>query len=300
MPIYRIKYIKEKVSDKEEKITSPDDVIKYVKDHGLFPREDSWREKCQIILIGPSGQAIGDFLISTGVESKCLIDGKLICKTALIAGAGKVIILHNHPMGKPHPTHYDIEETAKVKKMLDVLDITLLDHIILTDTEYYSFKEEVTKSIKTTAPQNNLQFIDLGLPSGKLWATQNVKDENGNEAYLTFDKAVEIYGKNLPSKEDWKELFDNCSCKWNKKEKGFYVTGPNGNSIFLPAAGFRGGGVKNVGTTGHYWSSSVNDEKSSVNDEKDAYNVHFYSSYLAPRNYSDRYFGFSVRLCKSK
>lgn len=293
MPTYRIKYIKEKVSDKEEKISSPDDVIKYVKDHGLFPNEDSWREKCQIILIGPSGQVIGDFHVSTGVETKCLIDGRLVCKTALIAGADKVIILHNHPMGKPRPTHYDIEETAKVKKMLDVLDITLLDHIILTDTEYYSFKEEVTKSIKTTALQNNLQFIDLGLPSGKLWATQNVKDENGNETYLTFDKAVEIYRKNLPSKEDWKELFDNCSCKWNKKEKGFDVTGPNGNSIFLPAAGFCGGCVKNVGTTGHYWSSSVN-------DEKDAYNVHFYSSYLDPQNNSNRYFGFSVRLCKNK
>lgn len=138
----------EKVSDKEEKIASPEDVIKYVKDHNLFPDEDSWREKCQIILIGPTGLAIGDFHVSTGVETKCLIDGRLICKTALIAGADKVVILHNHPMGKPHPTHYDIEETAKVKKMLNVLDITLLDHIILTDTEYFSFKEEVPKKYK--------------------------------------------------------------------------------------------------------------------------------------------------------
>ena len=138
---------------------------------------------------------------------------------------------------------------------------------------------------------DKLQFIDLDLPSGKLWAAENVKDENGNEAYLTFNEAVETYGKNLPSKEDWKELFDNCSCKWNKMKKGFYAIGANGNSIFLPAAGFRGSGIKNVGSTGHYWSSSVN-------DEKDAYNVHFYSSYLDSRNNSDRNFGFSVRLCK--
>ena len=297
MPTYRIKYIMEKVSDKEEKITSPKDVLKYVKDHNLFPDEDSWREKCQIILIGPLGQAIGDFHVSTGVETKCLIDGRLICKTALIAGADKIVILHNHPMGKPNPTHYDIEETSKVKKMLDVLDITLLDHIILTDTEYFSFKEEVPKKykkeVKTTVPKNSLQFVDLGLPSEKLWASENVKDENGNEVYLTFDKAVETYGKDLPSKEDWKELFDNCSCKWKRKEKGFYLTGPNGNSIFLPAAGFRGGSMNNVGITGNYWSSAVS-------TEYDAYNVHFYRSYLDTQNISHRSFGFSVRLCKSK
>ena len=137
---------------------------------------------------------------------------------------------------------------------------------------------------------NTLEFVNLGLPSGKLWATENAKNENDDEAYFTFDGAVETFGKKLPSKEDWKELFDNCSYKWNRKRKGYDVTGPNGNSIFLPAAGYRyGASMYYVGGSGFYWSSSV------LNVYR-AYNVLFSSGYLNPRNRRIRCNGFSVRL----
>lgn len=133
-------------------------------------------------------------------------------------------------------------------------------------------------------------FIDLGLPSGKLWATENVKDENGDENHFTFDEAVETFGENLPSKEDWKELFDNCKYRWDRKHKGYDITGPNGNTIFLPAAGYRKGvSMDFVGSVGYYWTSSAFDENS-------AYRVCFLTSYLYPQNFNYRYFGFSVRL----
>ena len=141
---------------------------------------------------------------------------------------------------------------------------------------------------------DKLHFIDLGLPSGKLWATANVKDENGNEAYYSFDDAVNAFGKNLPSKDDWKELFDNSTYKWNKKRKGYDVTGPNGNSIFLPAAGHPYDvRVLFVGSEGNYWSSSVY-----VNNKDLAYHVYFYSRYLYPQHATYRCSGYSVRLCK--
>ena len=139
---------------------------------------------------------------------------------------------------------------------------------------------------------NNLQFVDLGFPSGRLWATENVKDENGDENHFTFDEAVETFGKNLPSKEDWKELFDNSKYKWNRKRKGYDVTGPNGNTIFLPAAGYHNGVTVNfVGSVGYYWTSSVYNENS-------AYRVCFLTSYLYPQSSLSRYFGFSVRLVR--
>jgi len=139
---------------------------------------------------------------------------------------------------------------------------------------------------------NGYTFIDLGLPSGKLWATENVKDENGNESHFTFDEAVQTFGKNLPSKEDWKELFENSTCKWNKKKKGYDVTGPNGNTIFLPAAGYRvGAGVYYVGSYGSYWSSSPYDGNL-------AYGVFFYGGFLNPQNNRARCRGFSVRLVR--
>ncbi len=150
----------------------------------------------------------------------------------------------------------------------------------------YDWKDSAQKE---TARYN---YVNLGLPSGKLWAAENVKDENGNETYLTFDKAVETFGKNLPSEDDWKELFDNCSYKWNKKKKGFDITGPNGNSIFLPAAGYRGRfGMFSVGSFGYYWSSTVT-------NEGNAYYVILQQWLLGPKIHSFRYIEFSIRLVR--
>lgn len=137
-----------------------------------------------------------------------------------------------------------------------------------------------------TMNKTKFTFVDLGLPSGKLWATENVKNENGDEGHFTFDEAVETFGKNLPSMDDWEELIDNCSYKWNKKKKGFDITGANGNFIFLPAADYRSG------DSVYYWSSSVYTEYL-------AYYVLFDSGDLKPQYYfSNRYVGFSVRLVK--
>ena len=139
---------------------------------------------------------------------------------------------------------------------------------------------------------DKLQFIDLGLPSGKLWATENIKDKNGDEAFFSFDDSVNTFGKNLPSEKDWKELFENSKYKWNRKRKGYDVTGPNGNTIFLPAAGYRDGtGVYSVGSYGRYWSSSPYNEKY-------AYCVYFNSGHLYPQEYFFRFSRFSVRLVR--
>jgi hypothetical protein len=103
-----------------------------------------------------------------------------------------------------------------------------------------------------------LKFVNLGLPSGKLWAAENAKNENGDEAHFTFDEAVETFGDKLPTKEEWKELFEHCIHQYDEGRKGLVLTGPNGNAIFLPAKGFYDKDSKsyNVGESGFYWSSS--------------------------------------------
>lgn len=60
----------------------------------------------------------------------------------------------------------------------------------------------------------------------------------------------------IPTKDEWEELKDKCTWSW--MESGYNVTGPNGRSIFLPAAGYRSGSSSNsVGYSGGYWSSSL-------------------------------------------
>ena len=142
---------------------------------------------------------------------------------------------------------------------------------------------------------NSLEFVDLGLPSGLLLATENVKDEDGNEALLPFDEAVEKYGEHMLTIEQWKEVIGNCTRKWDDDRKGLLLTGPNGNTVFLPAAGFRlRADVNSVGFSGNYWSGTPY----SSHDDSDAYSVVFYSGYMNPRIHYFRYYGFAVRLAR--
>ncbi len=100
---------------------------------------------------------------------------------------------------------------------------------------------------------NAQRFVDLGLPSGTKWSASN---EKSDAAFFSYDEAVSQFGNRLPTKEQWEELI--VECQWSWTGSGYKVTGPNGNSISLPAAGFRycSGNVYDVGSDGNYWSST--------------------------------------------
>lgn len=77
-----------------------------------------------------------------------------------------------------------------------------------------------------------------------------------------YDVAHEKWGGSwrMPTQEEVQELMNECAWKWGdyKGVAGMYVTGPNGNSIFLPAAGYRvEGKVSDVGTDAYYWSATL-------------------------------------------
>ena len=102
------------------------------------------------------------------------------------------------------------------------------------------------------------EYVDLGLPSGTKWKTTNETNPNDSYNFFTYDEAIEKFGSSLPTKEQLEELKDNCQWTWDDTKKGDKVVGPNGNSIFLPAAGYRNcdGDVYLVGSDGYYWSST--------------------------------------------
>ena len=126
-------------------------------------------------------------------------------------------------------------------------------------------------------------YVDLGLPSGTLWKSKNEKG-----VYKTYDEAMEQFKGKLPTREHWEEL--KGMCDWELEDKGYKVTGPNGNSIFLPAAGHRGcdGSVEKVGSCGYYWSSTSKGSEF-------AWDLYFSSSGVYV-DWSPRCFGESVRL----
>lgn len=96
-------------------------------------------------------------------------------------------------------------------------------------------------------------LVDLGLPSGTLWKNAN---EGGDYARYTYYDAISKFGNRLPTKQQFEELKNKCTWTW--EDNGDKVTGPSGDHILLPAAGYLNcnGGVSNVGTGGYFWSST--------------------------------------------
>ena len=151
--------------------------------------------------------------------------------------------------------------------------------------------------------QSGFNLVDLGLPSGRKWALRNVGAESEEDCgfLMDFDTANSIQfedGWHLPTKEDFIELDDNCAHKWivNNGVPGMLFTSiHNGNSIFLPAAGYSWFDDDEYGTTLNYRGSYGNYWSSSYHSAADAYYLYFNSSEVNPQYLNDRRYGFSVR-----
>lgn len=112
---------------------------------------------------------------------------------------------------------------------------------------------EIARQKEAERQAELLKYVDLGLPSGTCWRNSN---EGGDNARYTYNEAVSRFGNKLPTKQQLEELKNKCT--WTRTGSGYKVIGPNGNSIYLPAAGYRNcnGDVYRVGASGFYWSST--------------------------------------------
>lgn len=122
--------------------------------------------------------------------------------------------------------------------------------------------EEITPSI------GNHDYVDLGLPSGKLWSTKNygASSTTGygtHVSWSTIDVVKSSWGSYwaTPTRTELNELLNSCIWTWDSSKKGYTITGTNGNSMFLPAAGFQIMGYdQSVGSGIYYWSSTASSE----------------------------------------
>lgn len=85
---------------------------------------------------------LGAFLASSGGITGTIVDPRLILSVALKIAATSIVISHNHPSGFIKPSQADIQLTEKIKNAGELLDIQLVDHLILTQEEYYSFADD--------------------------------------------------------------------------------------------------------------------------------------------------------------
>ncbi len=104
---------------------------------GELPHEEFW-----IVYLNNSNKVILKSQLSKGGITGTLVDVRLVFKTALEMGATGLILCHNHPSGTLIPSDADKQITRKLKLAGDSLEIKVLDHLIVTETSYFSFVDE--------------------------------------------------------------------------------------------------------------------------------------------------------------
>ncbi|WP_179319256.1 RadC family protein [Winogradskyella helgolandensis] len=104
---------------------------------GDLPHEEFW-----ILYLNNSNKVIHKNQLSKGGITGTLVDVRLVLKNALEVGAIALILCHNHPSGTLKPSQADKDVTKKMKLAAQSLDISVLDHLIVTENAYYSFADE--------------------------------------------------------------------------------------------------------------------------------------------------------------
>ena len=104
---------------------------------GELAHEEFW-----IIYLNNANKIISKLQLSKGGITGTLVDIRLVFKTALSQGAVGIILTHNHPSGTLKPSDSDKQITQKLKNAGEQLDIKVLDHLIITETSYFSFSDE--------------------------------------------------------------------------------------------------------------------------------------------------------------
>jgi DNA repair protein RadC len=129
-----------KVSDINDptKVTSSQDIYQLLHPVlGDLPHEEFW-----IVLLNRANKVIDKQKISQGGISGTVTDVRLILKMAIDKFAASLILCHNHPSGNIKPSEADISITKKIKESGTLMEISVLDHIIITDGHYFSFADE--------------------------------------------------------------------------------------------------------------------------------------------------------------
>ena len=122
------------------KIISSNDAFKVIKQF-YFDDIDIF-ESFFILCLNRNNQTIAYAKISQGGVTGTVVDIKLIAKYAIDCLASGVILAHNHPSGNLKPSNEDLAITKRIKEGLKILDISVLDHLILTSQGYLSFGDE--------------------------------------------------------------------------------------------------------------------------------------------------------------
>lgn len=132
------KRLADSTMEAREVITSPQDAADLV----LRELAGADKEHFMIIMLNTKHRVIGKKVISIGHLSGSLVHPREMFKEVIRRSSAAVIVVHNHPSGDPAPSQEDITVTKRLVEAGELLGIQVLDHIIIGDNCYVSFREQ--------------------------------------------------------------------------------------------------------------------------------------------------------------
>ena len=129
-----------KLQERKERTRITSSVDIYELFHPLMadlPTEEFW-----VLLLNRSNRVIDKVRISSGGIDQTTADVRTILREALLARATQIVLIHNHPSGNIQPSQEDKRITERIKGAGRLMNISVIDHVIVTDGAYYSFNDE--------------------------------------------------------------------------------------------------------------------------------------------------------------
>ena len=125
-------------------INGPEDVAR----HLIDKIKGDNREHFMMIALNLHHRIIGTSIISVGNLTQAVVHPREVFRAAMWYSAAFIIVAHNHPSGRPAPSKEDIRVTKKLIQCGKIMEIPVLDHVILGDNIFYSYKENKVKRIR--------------------------------------------------------------------------------------------------------------------------------------------------------
>ena len=124
-------------ADKIKQFSTGQDVFDYMQPRVRdLDHEESWA-----ILLNNNASLLKLVHLSQGGRTETAVDSRVLMEKAILAKATCFILVHNHPSGKMIPSNADNDITRKVKQVGDIMNIRMLDHVIVSNKDYYSYAE---------------------------------------------------------------------------------------------------------------------------------------------------------------
>lgn len=133
----KLQLVKEKDFDYDiQKLSSTSSTVQYLNE--IEQLDKSAEERFFVVCLDIKNRIVAYSEIAKGGTDICPFDMKTIFKVALSCNSSKIIVAHNHPSGIAEPSKYDFDTTEKIRQACEIMNVTLLDHIVIGEDSYAS------------------------------------------------------------------------------------------------------------------------------------------------------------------